>query len=150
MPRTKTRVQEAVETRIERYPDPKPLDPKDLTARGFELDGTPAKGTTYKDIIALVMREDPMTFDAKMRMLEVGDYSAMRYTKEVAVRLAVKRGQMGDQRALDWLADREEGKVIQGVNFGVIDTTQQNLKELRAAIGLGMPVEVKEVSDGRD
>ncbi len=138
MARTKAQA-EAHATRLERYPDLKPLDPKDLVANGFELDGSPSIGTTYRDLIALVMREPPDVFEKKMAAIAEGDYTVIRFSKELIVRFAIQRARQGDQKALDWLADREEGKVTQNFSFTPADTTQAHLKELREAVGLGAP-----------
>lgn len=127
-----------------------PLDPKDLTAKGYELDGSPSPGTTYPDLIGLVLREDPQTFDRKMDAITMGDYSLFTTTKEVLVRLAVQRARLGSDKDMAWLAEREEGKAAQTLLVGTTDKTQSNLAAIRQAVQLGQPptAEIKLISEG--
>ncbi len=127
----------AAEVQAIRFPDLVPLNPTDLVEKGFNADGTPKIGTSYRDLIALIAREPTDVFIRKQEAMAAGDYSFVVYHKEVLVRQAFIRAEMGDQKALDWLADREEGKVVQGVSFVQQDTAQKTLADLRGALGMG-------------
>lgn len=114
----------------------KPIKIETLTPPGFDLEGH-KRGTTYHDMLEIILGETPDVFQKKMEAYQNGDYSPFSSQKEIVVRLAVQRSLLGDQKALDFIADREEGKVTQSFTLQRGDGKKEYVEQLRLAMGIG-------------
>jgi hypothetical protein len=123
------------------HPELRPLDISKLTAPGFTLDGNRAKGTSYHDLIALILQEDPTVFADKLELIAQGNYELFKSMKEIIVRQTIQRTTLGDQKALDFLADRDEGKVTQSFTVATEDRREAYINELRQNV-LGAPAQL--------